>query len=109
VEDHLKECKALIIEFNHDQEMLDQGPYPLFLKRRIKGQEGHLSNSQAGKLLKNIAHEGLKKVILAHLSMENNIPEKAFQEAKEILSDCGFGKTEILVSHQDNPIPMVEI
>ena len=109
VEDHLKGCKALIIEFNHDQEMLDQGPYPLFLKRRIKGQEGHLSNSQAGKLLKTVAHDGLQKVVLAHLSMENNMPEKAFQEAKEVLSGCGFEKTEILVSRQDYPMPMIEI
>ena len=109
VEDHLKGCKALVIEFNHDQEMLDQGPYPLFLKRRIKGQEGHLSNSQAGKLLKTVAHEGLQKVVLAHLSMENIMPEKAFQEAKEILSACGFEKIEILVSRQNYPMPMVEI
>ena len=90
VEEHLKGCRALIIEFNHDSEMLDEGPYPLFLKRRIKGQDGHLSNRQAGELLKTIAHKGLQKVVLAHLSMENNMPDKAFQEAKTVLADCGL-------------------
>ena len=109
VEEHLKGCRALIIEFNHDLEMLEQGPYPLFLKRRIKGQEGHLSNMQAGELLKTIAHEGLQKVVLAHLSMENNMPDKAFQKAKDSLAGCGFEKTEILISRQDIPVPIIEI
>lgn len=109
VEENLKGCRALIIEFNHDLEMLDHGHYPLYLKRRIKGQEGHLSNTEAGELLKTLAHEGLKKVVLAHLSMENNLPEKAFQEARNVLSDCGFDKTEIFISRQDNPMPLLEI
>ncbi|MBN2061171.1 MAG: MBL fold metallo-hydrolase [Deltaproteobacteria bacterium] len=109
VEENLKECKALIIEFNHDVEMLDHGTYPLYLKRRIKGQEGHLSNKQAGELLKTVAHKGLLIVVLAHLSLENNMPEKAYHEAKDILTGCGYKKTRILISGQDNPMPLVEI
>jgi phosphoribosyl 1,2-cyclic phosphodiesterase len=109
VEEHLRECRALVIEFNHDSEMLDQGAYPLYLKRRIKGQEGHLSNRQAGELLKSVAHENLQKVVLAHLSMENNLPEKAYSEAKKVLTCCGLEKTEIFISRQDDPIPIQEI
>jgi len=109
VEDRLKGCNALIIEFNHDPGMLEQGPYPLDLKRRIRGPEGHLSNQQAGELLRAVSHKGLSHVVLAHLSGENNLPEKAFQEAEEVLNECGLDKTEILISHQDRPIPLVEI
>ena len=59
VEDRLRGCQALIIEFNHDQDMLEQGPYPLDLKKRIKGQDGHLSNLQAGDLLRALCHADL--------------------------------------------------
>ena len=66
VEDRLRGCHALIIEFNHDQKMLENGPYPWEVKRRIKGAEGHLSNQQAGELLEAVAHKDLDLVILAH-------------------------------------------
>lgn len=109
VEDRLKDCHALILEFNHDQKMLEEGPYPLDLKRRIKGQEGHLSNHQAGELLSAVAHEKLALVVLAHLSATNNHPEKAFQTARDALTRCGLNNTKILISHQDDPISMVEL
>ncbi len=103
VEDRLKGCQALIIEFNHDRRMLEEGPYPLELQRRIKGPDGHLSNKQAGELLKATCHEGLRLVILAHISGENNLPEKALQEAKKVLTRHGQGKTMVMMSHQDRP------
>ena len=109
VEDRLRNCQALIIEFNHDLLMLEQGPYPLFLKQRIKGREGHLSNEQGGDLLKAICHENLKKVVLAHLSETNNQPEKAYQKAADVLEKCGFGQTGILISQQDKTGPMIEL
>jgi phosphoribosyl 1,2-cyclic phosphodiesterase len=109
IEDRLKNCQVLIIEFNHDLEMLEQGPYPLYLKRRIRGPEGHLSNQQAKELLKKLSHKKLYKVVLAHISEKNNLPEKAMDEAREVLMDCGLDHTEILISRQDTPIPMVEI
>ena len=109
VEDRLKGCQALIIEFNHDPEMLEDGPYPLDLKRRIKGAEGHLSNQQAGELLKTLFHQDLKLVVLAHLSEINNMPEKARREAKAILTEYGLNKTEIWISHQDHPTPIADI
>ena len=109
LEERLKKCQALIVEFNHDPEMLEHGSYPVYLKRRIKGPEGHLSNQQAGDLLKTVSHEGLCHVILAHLSEKNNIPQKALSKAKEVLSDIGLNKTEIHVSCQYEPLPLVEI
>ncbi len=109
VEDRLKECQALILEFNHDQGMLEEGPYPLFLKRRIKGSDGHLSNKQAAELLRAVFHNGLKQLVLAHLSEINNHPEKAYQEADEVLNDCGRSETTIWISLQDKPTPMIEL
>jgi phosphoribosyl 1,2-cyclic phosphodiesterase len=109
LEDRLRGCRALIIEFNHDESMLDNGPYPLHLKRRIKGNDGHLSNRDAGSLLKAISHRELRHVILAHISEVNNHPEKAFCEARDILLECGLEEAEILVSHQDRPVPIRKI
>lgn len=107
--DRLKNCDALIVEFNYDQGMLENGPYPLDLKRRIKGQDGHLSNHQAGGLLSAVSHLNLRHVVLAHLSRTNNHPEKAYQEAEDVLRSGGLDGTDILVSRQDEPGPMIEL
>ncbi len=109
VEDRLKGCDALIMEFNYDQEMLEQGPYPLDLKRRIKGQDGHLSNRQAGDLLSAIVHDNLKFVVLAHLSETNNDPDKAHEEAAKALRGSAHSHVKILISRQDKPGPMIEL
>jgi phosphoribosyl 1,2-cyclic phosphodiesterase len=105
----LKGCQALILEFNHDPDMLDEGPYPLYLKRRIKGPDGHLSNQQGGELLRAVSHADLRLVVLAHLSKANNDPEKARKEAARVLGTCSLGKTEIWIGHQDAPGPMIEL
>lgn len=77
VKEHLKECDLLVLEANHDPDMLTNGPYPWPLKQRIKGRTGHLSNKESKNLLMEIKHERLSHVILAHLSETNNTPEKA--------------------------------
>jgi len=107
IEDRLKGCQALIIEFNHDPVMLEQGPYPLHLKRRIRGRDGHLSNEQAGGLLKALCHDNLRQVVLAHLSQTNNHPEKAYHEAARTLKKCGLEKITIVISSQDECAPMI--
>jgi len=109
VEDRLKGCQALIIEFNYDRNMLDNGPYPLDLQRRIRGQEGHLSNEQAGDLLCAVSHEDLRVVVLAHLSETNNEPEIARRQALKALDRCGLENTRLLISKQNQPGPMVEL
>ena len=68
----LKGCGALILETNHDMEMLRKGPYPPSLKQRILSRVGHLSNVQAARLLEEIHHDGMQCLCLAHLSEENN-------------------------------------
>jgi phosphoribosyl 1,2-cyclic phosphodiesterase len=68
----LAECSGLLLEFNHDRQMLLNGRYPPSLKKRIIGQLGHLSNEQAAELLSQIHHQGLNKVVALHLSEENN-------------------------------------
>jgi len=106
-EERLKACHALILEFNYDPDMLDGGPYPLHIKRRIKGPEGHLSNDQGGDLLGTLSHAGLELVVLAHLSETNNHPEKALESADRVLQTGGIEKPHILIGSQHTPGPMV--
>ncbi len=73
----LGDVDALILESNHDAHMLRTGPYPRSLQRRITGGKGHLGNADAAKLAAALVHPGLRSVILAHLSAENNTPEVA--------------------------------
>ncbi len=109
VEDRLKFCHALIIEFNHDLKMLHEGPYPLELKRRIRGNQGHLSNEQASRLLNSVCHRDLKVVVLAHLSKVNNIDKIAYMEAERTLRSGGLEDTHIIISYQDEPTPLISI
>jgi phosphoribosyl 1,2-cyclic phosphodiesterase len=75
VYDNLQGCTALALEFNHDHDMLSQGPYPAWLKARVAGARGHLSNDMALNLLEKIWHPGLRLVVAAHLSQINNSAE----------------------------------
>ncbi|MBR2678772.1 MAG: MBL fold metallo-hydrolase [Bacilli bacterium] len=74
---------AYIIESNHDEIMLMDGPYPRFLKDRVISDEGHLSNKTTAKYLKKIIGKSTKNVVLAHLSEKNNTEEKALEAMKE--------------------------
>jgi phosphoribosyl 1,2-cyclic phosphodiesterase len=73
----LQGCAALLLECNHDRAMLEQGPYPVWLKRRIGGVRGHLANEQSTALLAACRHDGLRHVVAAHLSRHNNEPARA--------------------------------
>jgi len=85
VRERLKGVNVLILEFNHDEEMLIYGPYPWDLKQRIKSRLGHLSNRDAAGLLKGLIHDGLRYVVLAHLSESNNTPKKAIEAASSVI------------------------
>ncbi len=76
--ENLKGLDAVLIESNHDVNMLQVGGYPYYLKQRILGKKGHLSNDNAGRLLGEILHDNLKSVFLGHLSKENNYEALAF-------------------------------
>jgi phosphoribosyl 1,2-cyclic phosphodiesterase len=88
VKEHLKGCSLLILEANHDEVMLINGPYPWPIKQRIKSRTGHLSNEASKNLLKELQHDRLKYVILAHLSETNNTPQKALNEVGRAMSHC---------------------
>lgn len=78
----LKGMDVLFLEANHDVNMLQVGPYPYYLKQRILGDRGHLSNEASGRLLTSLLHDGLQEVVLGHLSKENNMPELAYETVR---------------------------
>ena len=87
VKERLKQCQLLILEANHDPEMLIKGPYPWPLKQRIQSRVGHLSNRDSRELLSTLKHADLQHVILAHLSETNNTPRKALHDVGPALDD----------------------
>lgn len=109
VEERLKGCQALIMEFNHDPGLLEQGAYPVHLKQRIRGPEGHLSNGQAQDLVRSLAHEALSVLIPAHMSRENNRPDVAYHQAGQIMAGCGLDRSRIEVSLQEEPLALIEL
>jgi phosphoribosyl 1,2-cyclic phosphodiesterase len=98
VKTHLKDCALLILEANHDPEMLMNGPYPWYLKQRVRDRTGHLSNEESKELLAEIRHERLSHVILAHLSETNNTASKALNVVGEALNQS---KTRLTAARQD--------
>jgi phosphoribosyl 1,2-cyclic phosphodiesterase len=90
VRERLRGCHVLVLEANHDDAMLKAGPYPWPLKQRIGGKSGHLSNLQTGQLLREVIHDELEHVILAHLSEINNLPDLARLTAEEVLGSRGI-------------------
>ena len=78
----LQNLDAVLLEANHDLHMLEVGPYPYALKRRVMGDRGHLSNELSGRLLCDILHDNLKHIILGHLSKENNYESLAYETVK---------------------------
>ena len=98
--ERLQGLDAILLEANHDVHMLEVGPYPYPLKRRVLGDKGHLSNELSGRLLCDILHKNLKRIVLGHLSKENNFDELAKETVKlEVtLSDIDFSGDELALS-----------
>ena len=99
VADHLKGCRVVVLEANHDDQMLQDGPYPWTLKQRIRSRHGHLSNRDSIRLLEEITWPGLEALFLAHLSEENNCPELAAQEFRQTLTQCGHDP-QVIIGYQ---------
>lgn len=95
-----------LIESNHDEVMLMDGPYPRFLKERVISDQGHLSNTTTSKYLKKIVGENTKYVILAHISEKNNTEDLAYSCTKKALEDT---KIEVLIAKQYEESPMIEV
>jgi phosphoribosyl 1,2-cyclic phosphodiesterase len=100
VKDKLRGSKVLVLESNHDEEMLLNGPYPWHLKQRIKSRHGHLSNTESTQLLDEIIHPELAGVFLAHLSEVNNNPEIALHVATALLEDQNICAPRLIVGQQ---------
>lgn len=103
---HLQNCHALLLESNHDTELLDQSVYPLFLKRRVAGDYGHLSNTAAAAIANAVNHGGLKHLVAAHLSAKNNRPDLVQQMLSHALG-CKPG--DILVAGPTSGSPWLQI
>lgn len=112
ISEKLKNSSVLFIEANHDIEMLKNGSYPFYLKKRILSDSGHLSNEMSGRLISEVMHEGLKYVILGHLSKENNRPEVAHSAVLSepaIALACSGGSVELVVSERESVSPLITI
>ena len=89
VENYLLGCKTVVMESNHDLEMLWNGPYPAYLKERVASDFGHLSNSSCSEFVKKLFLAGCQNFTLFHLSEENNTPETALLENQKALEEVG--------------------
>jgi len=87
--ENMQKSDMLLLESNHDVEMLRCGHYPWFLKRRILSENGHLCNEEAAKTIVSLVESGMKKFFLGHLSTENNFPELALQTVTNSLNEIG--------------------
>ena len=99
-QEKLKGCRALVLEFNHDEEMLQNGPYPWHLKQRIRSRHGHLSNTEGARLLEELLHPGLEGVFLSHLSEVNNDPALAMKAAHGLVSSQNLCGPELFLGNQ---------
>jgi phosphoribosyl 1,2-cyclic phosphodiesterase len=93
----LSGCDALLLEFNHDSTMLANSAYPPFLKSRIAGPLGHLSNEHSAQLLASLDRSKLKRLVAAHLSKKNNTPELVREEIDKVIDK----EVEVVIAGQD--------
>lgn len=98
-----------LIESNHDEIMLMEGPYPQYLKQRILSDEGHLSNSTTARYLSKIIGPRTKTIILAHVSENNNTYELVYETTKNKLKQENKNVENILVAHQKEELPLIEV
>ncbi len=108
VRHELAACDLLVLEANHDESMLWNGPYPWSVKQRIASSHGHLSNHAAAELARELHHPGLGAIILAHLSDHCNIAELARDVVAEALDAIGFEGT-LMVAEQDSPLDPLDL
>ena len=99
----LKGCHVLLLETNHDHQLLLDAPRPWALKQRISGRQGHLSNDQAVELLLEVAGPCLRKVYLAHLSRECNCPNLAMGTVRRALTAAGHHHIDVELTHPAAP------
>ncbi|MDD3501588.1 MAG: MBL fold metallo-hydrolase [Candidatus Cloacimonadales bacterium] len=104
----LKLATTIVLESNHDVDMLMNGIYDWDLKQRVKSRKGHLSNEQAVGIISTVLSEKLDRVILAHLSEQNNCPKMAYNLMNELLKEMR-AKTQLSVASQTIATPLFEV
>ena len=103
---HLQACDALLLESNHDTDLLNQSAYPPFLKRRVGGDFGHLSNAAAADIACGLMHSRLKHLVAAHLSARNNRPDLV----QQVLSGAlGCSISDIVVANASTSTPWLSV
>lgn len=100
---------VLVLEFNHDPDLLAVGPYPGSLKRRVAGERGHLSNQQAADWLAELCGPNLHTLVLAHLSTKNNTEQLARTAATERLAELNRADVRVLVASPTEPGPWIDV
>lgn len=105
----LSAAQVLVLEFNHDEQLLANGPYTPALKRRVGGDRGHLSNRQSATMLEWLAGPELHTLVLAHLSETNNTPDLALEVAHATLARLGLGDVRVLVAAQHEVGPLIDV
>ena len=106
---HLAGSNMLVLESNHDLEMLKAGPYPWELKQRVMSRDGHLSNTAVAEYLSSDWDRQASRIVLAHLSTNNNHPAIAEMDALDAVASVGAGATEIFVASQKEPTAVFDL
>ena len=106
----LSGCELLLLEANHDVDMLMAGSYPYLLKKRILSGSGHMNNEDCGKAIAKLSETGVRNVILGHLSKENNYPELAMVTVQAALEDAGVAdKVKLAIASREEPTGVFEL
>ena len=108
VKDYLRGCHFVVVESNHDLEMLRNGPYPWYVKQRVMARTGHLSNATLGDFLRQEYDGAAQVMVLAHLSQQNNHPQIARLEATSALQSRTGAQPKLVVSSQDEPTELFQ-
>ncbi len=103
----LSACDAVILEFNHNLQLLKNGPYPPALQQRVRSSQGHLANEDAAAFLQTLLHKGLQLVVLAHLSEMNNNPQLAMAAADGVLT--AEQRPELLLASQGGATRLIDL
>lgn len=101
IRERLQGCRILVVEANHDEQLLLDAPRPWHLKQRIRGRQGHLSNIAAADMIADVAHPGLSHVFLAHLSRDCNREHLAIRAARVVLDRRGYEHVQVLPTYPD--------
>jgi phosphoribosyl 1,2-cyclic phosphodiesterase len=109
IRERLRGCDVIVVESNHDTEMLNASDRPWSLKQRIGGRHGHMSNSQACELLGEVAGPALKAVYLAHISSDCNKCESVLKNARALLDGIGMTSVAVELTYADRPTGLIEV